>query len=211
MDISFILNLESALAGELPGEVAQSKMAPVDSERYREVALDHRTACVMILLYPKNKEWHLCLIKRPEGNKDDKHAGQLSFPGGQLDDNDDTYEDCALREMQEEVGVAPESIGILGSLTPIYVFVSNFLVHPFVGFSSEYPQWIQQESEVSEIIEVPLRHILRPKTKGTTDIIIREATLKNVPYYDIYGHKLWGATAMIMSELEQLMANLEMD
>jgi 8-oxo-dGTP pyrophosphatase MutT (NUDIX family) len=211
MDIGFIHSLETALAGDLPGKSSQAKMAPINPSRYDEIADDHRIACVMILLFPKNKEWNICLIQRTSTNIDDKHAGQLSFPGGQLDDQDDSFEDCALREMQEEVGIAPESIGILGGLTPLYVFVSNFLVHPFVGFTSESPQWNRQETEVAEIIEVPIRHFLKPKAKGSGDIQVRDAFIPNAPYYDIYGNKLWGATAMIMSELEHVIAQIEVD
>jgi 8-oxo-dGTP pyrophosphatase MutT (NUDIX family) len=211
MDISFIHKLETALANDLPGMEAQAKMAPVHPERYNQVSDDHRIACVMIVIYPKNQEWHLCLIKRSTENPDDKHAGQLSFPGGQLDDQDDSYEDCALREIHEEVGIAPEDVGILGSLTPLYVFVSNFLVHPFVGFCSEYPDWKPQKSEVDEIIEVPVKNILKSKNKGLTDIIVRDTTIPKTPYYDIQNQKLWGATAMIMSELEHIIANIGLD
>ncbi len=211
MDIKFIQDLEKSLSGDLPGEEAQLKMAPMHKEAYRTVPNDHKLACVMILIFPKNKEWHLCLIERPNNNPDDKHAGQLSFPGGQLDEGDDTFEDCALREVYEEIGVAPETIGILGSLTPLYVFVSNFLVHPFVGFTNEYPSYIKQESEVTEIIEVPIKHFTRLKNKGIEDISVRELVLPQTPYYDVNGKRLWGATAMMMSELEHILADIEID
>jgi 8-oxo-dGTP pyrophosphatase MutT (NUDIX family) len=210
MDISFIHDVENLLAGDLPGEEAQNKMSPVDSAQYRTPRDDHKTACVMILLFPKNKEWHLCLIERTDSNPDDKHAGQISFPGGQLSDIDDSLEDCALRETQEEIGVMPETIGILGGLSPIYVFVSNFVVHPFVGFTTEYPNYIKQESEVTNIIEVPLKHFVKAKNKGSDDMNVRGIELPKVPYYDVYGHKLWGATAMIMSEFEHLLSELNL-
>jgi 8-oxo-dGTP pyrophosphatase MutT (NUDIX family) len=211
MDIKLIQALENRLAADLPGEEAQLKMAPVHSEHYRVIRDDHKTACVMILLFPKNKEWYVCLIERTDTNPDDKHAGQLSFPGGQLDSTDDTYEDCALREIHEEIGVAPESIGILGSLTPLYVFVSNFLVHPFVGFTNDYPNFMQQESEVSQIIEIPLRHFTKAKYKGLEDMHVRGTVLPQTPYYEIQDKKLWGATAMMMSELEHILGELDVE
>jgi len=97
----------------------------------------------------------------------------------------------------------------LGSLTPLFVFVSNFLVHPFVGFTSEYPDFRPQTTEVSNIIEVPVMHFTKSKNKGKTDISIRDIVLQDTPYYDVQGHKLWGATAMIISELEQILKELE--
>jgi 8-oxo-dGTP pyrophosphatase MutT (NUDIX family) len=211
MHIKLIQELENRLANDLPGEQAQLKMAPLHSEGYRVIRDDHKTACVMILLFPKNKEWHVCLIERTDTNPDDKHGGQLSFPGGQLDITDDSFEDCALREIHEEVGIAPESVGILGGLSPLYVFVSNFLVHPFVGFMTEYPNFIQQESEVSQIIEAPLSRFTKAKYKGAEDLHTRGIVLPQTPYYDIHGKKLWGATAMIMSELEQILEELDLE
>jgi 8-oxo-dGTP pyrophosphatase MutT (NUDIX family) len=208
MDVSFIQDLEHRLSEDLPGEEAQNKMAPAGSEKYRVITPNHKVACVLALLYPKDKEWHLSLIERASKYPEDKHAGQISFPGGQLNDSDYSYEDCALRETYEEIGVSPDTVGILGSLTPIFVYVSNFLVHPFVGFTTEYPRFVKQESEVKDIIEIPVKHFLKPKNKGLVDITVRDVTLKETPYYDVHGHQLWGATAMIISELEHIIKDI---
>jgi len=205
MDVKFIQTLEKRLYQDLPGEEFQNLMAPVGSERYRVVSSDHKVACVLALLFPKENEWHLSLIERAGYHPEDKHAGQISFPGGKLDPKDYSYEDCALRETYEEIGVPPENVGILGSLTPVFVYVSNFLVHPYVGFTTEYPKFTKQETEVKNIIEVPISHFTKSKNKGRADIEVRDIVLTNTPYYDIYGHKLWGATAMIISELEQIL------
>lgn len=205
MDINIIHSLEKRLAQDLPGFDVQSKMAPpVGNENYKHVAPDHKIACVLALLFPKNDKWHLSLIERASNHPEDKHAGQISFPGGKLDENDVSFEDCALRETYEEIGIAPDTIGILGELTPLYVFISNFLVHPFVGFTTEAPKFTLQESEVKSIIEVPMNHFTKPQNKLLADIKTRDITLQNTPYYDLYGQKLWGATAMIMSELEHV-------
>lgn len=209
MDVNFIHRLEKRLYNDLPGEDFQNIMAPIGSEQYRNIAPDHKVACVLALIFPKDDEWHLCFIERAHQHPDDKHAGQISFPGGKFDDNDYSFEDCALRETYEEIGVPPDNIGILGALTPLYVYVSNFLVHPFVGFTSEYPDFKPQLSEVSSIIELPIEHITKEKNKGKTDIHVRNITLSNTPYYNINGKKLWGATAMIVSELEQILLSLE--
>jgi 8-oxo-dGTP pyrophosphatase MutT (NUDIX family) len=209
MDIQFIHDLETTLESDLPGLEAQLLMAPAHNEAYREISPDHKIACVLILLFPKNKEWHLCLIERASIHTEDKHAGQLGFPGGQLEDMDDSYEDCALREVYEEIGVAPEAIGILGGLSPLYVHVSNFLIHPYVGFTTEYPSFHKQDSEVASILEVPVKFFLKEKNKLIADIHARGIVLKDTPYYDIQGHKLWGATAMIISELAHIIAEIE--
>ncbi len=208
MDIKFIQDLEKRLYQDLPGAYYQNLMAPSGSEKYRIISPDHKVACVMVLLFPKDDEWHLSFIERSNHSPEDKHSGQISFPGGKLDENDYSYEDCALRETYEEIGVPPESIGILGNLTPLYVYVSNFLVHPFVGFTTQYPKFNIQETEVQSILEVPVNHFSKSKNKGTTDILIRDIILPETPYYDIYGKKLWGATAMMISELEQIMKEL---
>ncbi len=208
MDVKFIHSLENRLQRELPGQAAHDLMSPVGSEQYRTIRPDHKIACVLVLIYPKNDKWHVSLIERASIHPDDKHAGQISFPGGQLDENDYSYEDCALRETYEEIGVPPDNIGILGQLTPIYVYVSNFLVHPFVGFTTEYPKFDKQDAEVNSIVEVPIHHFLESKNKGKTNITVREQLLQDTPYYDVYGHKLWGATAMMMSELEHIWSEL---
>ena len=204
MDILFIEKIEKRLAEELPGSRAHMLMSPVEMARYSHLPSQYLKACVLILLYPKADEWHLVLIERTTHDKNDKHAGQISFPGGKLNPSDDSLEVCALRETYEEIGVSPDKVGLLGALSEIYVYVSNFLVHPFVGFTYENPRFSKQDSEVAEIIEIPLEHILNSKNKKRGPISVRDYSLPNVPYYDIYQKPLWGATAMILSEFEHL-------
>jgi len=208
MNVQIIHDLETRLSQDLPGQAAQNLMSPVGAEKYRIVPQDHKVACVLALLFPKDNEWRLCLIERSSEYADDKHSGQISFPGGKMNDSDYSYEDCALRETYEEIGVAPESIGILGELTPLYIYASNFFVHPFVGFTTDYPRFVKQESEVKSIIEAPIDLFTKSKNKHTADIKVRDIILPNTPYYDVYGHKLWGATAMMVSELEQIWTGL---
>jgi 8-oxo-dGTP pyrophosphatase MutT (NUDIX family) len=208
MDIRFIQDLELRLNSPLPGEAAQNLMAPVGSEKYRTVTTDHKTACVLALFFPKNDIWHLSFIERTSDHQNDKHAGQISFPGGSLSPGDASFEYCALRETYEEIGIPPDMIGILGGLTPLFVFVSNFMVYPFVGFTTAYPEFVAQPTEVSNILEIPVNHLLEPRNKGFTDIVVRDILLKDIPYYDIYGQKLWGATAMMVSELEHILQSI---
>ena len=207
MDIHFIERLERNLEDELPGPKAQFLMAPADRIPPPILPDDHRLACVLTLLYPKNKEWHVALIERTAGNKEDVHAGQLSFPGGKFDDKDYSYQDCALRETEEEIGVPSSSVGIVGELTSLYVNVSNFLIYPFVGFMTEFDDFKLQKSEVSSLLEIPLKHFLDQKNKKRGSINVRGSIINDVPYYDIDNKRLWGATAMIMSELEHVVKN----
>ncbi len=198
-----IYNLKS---NELRGLEAHAKMSPVDLSKYRLPTNNYKKASVMLLLYPKNNELHLCYMKRQE-IEGDKHSGQISFPGGQMEDSDNNnFEHCALRECEEEIGVSRNDIEIIKPLSPMYVFVSNFMVHPFIGYSSFTPSFELQTSEVKNIIEVPLSYLQNPNIIGRTNIHIRNTVMKDVPYYDIFGDILWGATAMMTSEFLDLLS-----
>lgn len=210
MDIRFIQDLESRLEKSLPGFEAQQKMSGAHATPdWYEIPDEYRTACVMLMLFPKKSGWNFVLIERSHDDPNDKHAGQLSLPGGKMDDSDKTLEDCALRETYEEIGINPAQIGILGALTPLYVKVSNFLVHPFIGFTTDYPKFVLQTSEVHEVIETPVQLLTDDSKKKTTHIEVRNLVLKNVPTYQIQGKNLWGATAMILSEFEHILKELD--
>jgi 8-oxo-dGTP pyrophosphatase MutT (NUDIX family) len=205
MDIQFIERLEREMEEELPGQQAQFLMAPVERQQNYDVPENSVLACVLALIFPKKKDWHVALIERVSDNVNDVHAGQLSFPGGRFEESDYSYQDCALREAEEELGIHGADVGIIGELTSLYIPVSNYLIYPFIGFMGEEPEYIIQKSEVQNVIEVPLKHFLEPKNKKKTDIDIRNQLLKDVPYYDVHNIPLWGATAMIMSEFESVL------
>ncbi len=147
-----------------------------------------------------------CLIQRTAA-ENDQHSGQVSFPGGKKEISDNSYADCAKREAFEEIGVAMDSIEILGALTPLYIPVSNFHVFPFVGFIEKEPLWNKQTSEVSEIIPIPIAHFLSEENEKTTTVNGRGFSLENTPYFDVNGKVVWGATAMILSEFREVHAN----
>ena len=98
MDIQFIERLERELEEELPGREAQFLMAPMERQQNFEIPDSHVLACVVALIFPKKKDWHVVLIERVSDNPNDHHAGQLSFPGGKFEEKDYSYQDCALRE-----------------------------------------------------------------------------------------------------------------
>lgn len=144
----------------------------------------------------------MVFIERRSNNPNDRHSGQISFPGGKYEQEDVNYEATALRETEEEVGVDQGKIEILGSLTDLYIPVSNFQVFPYVGMTEETPEFELQTSEVSSILEVPFEQLTDPGIVGVKDLKIgSHLTLKGVPYFDVQEHVVWGATAMMLSEL----------
>ena len=147
----------------------------------------------------------MVFIRRTSADERDRHAGQIGLPGGKREEADRTLEMVALREAQEEIGVTPADVRLLGRLSELYIPVSNFVVHPFVGYLEYRPQFLLQEMEVDEVIEVPFRHFADPTIIQKTDIeLVDRVRLRNVPYFDLDGQILWGATAMMISELVEV-------
>ncbi len=203
---ALINKISNAFQQPLPGREVQYQMAAMDRANDLSIKLKNpKDASVLILLYPKNEETHIVLIERTSKNKNDRHAGQISFPGGRHDAEDINFEMTAIREAHEEVGVAKNDIRILGQLTDLMIPVSNFLVHPFVGYCETTPEFIPEIAEVKTIIEVPLSHLQNPDTRRTTDLVTPlKWKLTDVPYFNIDGHVLWGATAMILNEFLEM-------
>lgn len=198
----FIKQVKANFQNPLPGREAQYKMAHAVRLSYKPAPPTATLASTLALFYPKQEEWHIVLIERVSSNPHDRHKGQISFPGGRYDNTDKDLSFTALRETQEEVGVSPRQINLLGKLTDLYIPVSNFLVKPFVGFMEETPHFSPQLSEVQSILEVPFSLFQEKTTIQKKDMKIAEnITLRQVPYYNIYGKVVWGATAMMMSEL----------
>ncbi|MDF1698238.1 MAG: CoA pyrophosphatase [Saprospiraceae bacterium] len=210
MNKSYIPILKQQFKLDLPGASAQTKMSPiVDSHKYRQPDASHRVACVMALLHPKNEELYVTFIKRAASHPDDKHAGQIGFPGGKYEVEDASLIQCALRETEEEIGVNRNDIEIIGELTSLYVFASNFMVYPFVGYLDYMPQYTPQVEEVADIYELPLKNLVDPKFKISRKVRLAEGFYREAPGYNVNGDFLWGATAMISSELETMVQRME--
>ncbi|MEZ4592198.1 MAG: CoA pyrophosphatase [Chloroflexota bacterium] len=193
--------IQRALA--LPNFDARSAhfhMLPTDRNRQRPPELPGRPRVggVLLLLYPNEQRTHLVLTRRREDLK--SHGGQISFPGGRIEQGE-TAVQAAIRETEEEIGVPGNEITILGELTSIYIPPSDYEVHPFVGWvnGGERPSFVPEAREVAEILEVPVKHLLNPNTREIGPIPVRGATY-TVPYYNVNGHKVWGATAIMLSE-----------
>ncbi|MCB9080784.1 MAG: CoA pyrophosphatase [Lewinellaceae bacterium] len=200
--MELIRKIEQGLQRPLPGQQAQFRMAHAARYDNSPPPPTAKQAAVLALFFPKKSDWHLVLIERESHNENDRHRGQISFPGGRWDDTDTSLAYTALREAEEEVGVNRQAIRLLGPLTELYIPVSNFKVSPFVGFTETTPVFQPQESEVRRILEVPFAEFLNPAVCQKTNIpIAPNLLLRDVPFFAVENQVVWGATAMILSEL----------
>ena len=199
-----IQSLENALKEPKPGLDAQLMMMPhprPGNQLYSEVEDTCVKAGVLILLYPWKDRLHVVFTRRTD--RVDFHQAQISFPGGQQE-QDESFKEAALREAHEEVNISPESVRILGELTPLYVPPSNYCVYPVVAFSNSRPDFRPSEHEVEEVIEVPLNHLLNPENIRRETWHYKGRDIE-VPFYSFKEDKIWGATAMILAELLDLL------
>ncbi len=203
---SLIKFLTDALAEPKPGQEAQEIMMPTLSDKSRfslTAKKDARAGGVMILLYLKEGVIHFPLIQRPD--YDGVHAKQMSFPGGKKDIEDKDLIVTALRETTEEVGIDSTKIEIIGSLTELYIIASNFNVLPVIGVLKEVPEFIADGREVDEIIEVRLDELMEEDKQKEKRMTILQGITINAPYFDLNNKVVWGATAMILSELKWIL------
>ncbi len=206
--MTLIKTLEKRLQLPLPGVEAQAKMAHIFRTEDIVVPNHSKKAAVLILLYRKNEEFHTILMKRTSRFPNDKHKGQISFPGGQYEKTDIDFSFTAIRETEEEIGINASKINLLGQLTQLYIPVSNFLVYPFVGYMDGMPNFNPDAKEVDEVIEARLSDFFNQGNRKEKEMEFSSGfRIKNVPYFDIKGHVVWGATSMIMSEFLHLFEN----
>ncbi|MEO7976620.1 CoA pyrophosphatase [Flavobacterium sp.] len=203
----FLQHVPDIIPVILPAENSHAKMAP--PERLKELKnLDvteknPRIAAVMMLFYPKQSNTHLILIVRNAYKG--VHSSQIAFPGGKYETFDADLKETALRETKEEIGIAPEKIDIIKDFTPMYIPPSNFLVHPFLGISQEELLFYPDSREVAAIIELPLSVFLDDEIIVDTMLTTSYADNITVPAFKIEKHLVWGATAMILSELREVL------
>lgn len=200
--MEFIDWLKERLKTELPGIEYQLKMVPSQSREMRFKPMKNpKQSSVLLLLFKKDGAWHTVFIKRTEYKG--MHSGQISLPGGKQEDCDENLAATALRETFEEVGVNPEDVRVLGKLSTVQIPVSGFIVEPYVGYISYEPEFKPDIIEVQEIIISQIELFLRAEVKGEFTYKRDEFSIK-APYYNLLGEKLWGATAMMISEFEEL-------
>jgi 8-oxo-dGTP pyrophosphatase MutT (NUDIX family) len=192
----------------LPGEDSHMQMAPIERllelKRIARSKSTTKKAGVMVLFYPSAKnETHFVLILRKTYKG--VHSAQVGFPGGKHEAVDRNYKDTALRETEEEVGVPSERIKVIRKLTEIYIPPSNYFVQPYLGVTNKNPVFVPQEEEVEAIIEVPLLEFLDDASLIEQTLSTSYATSINVPAFKLQEHVVWGATAMMLNEVRELL------
>lgn len=206
---SFIAHLRIHL-DDLPGEKAHATLMPVNrpfTSEALERKPNYRKSAVALILFPENEDIKSILIQRPDYNG--THGGQVSFPGGKMDDTDIDLEFTARREAFEEISLPFETPSFLGKMSEIYIPPSNFLVEPNVFYVNELPELIGDEREVQSIITFNLFDLLHPDSFKVGDIRnINHLTRKNIPYFEIQEHKVWGATGMILAEMKEIILRI---
>ncbi|MFC2157622.1 NUDIX hydrolase [Acidobacteriota bacterium] len=193
-------SLVELFSEQLPGFLAHEDMIPMPRLGHKLVDSADGScieAGVLALFYPRENRLNLVFTRRTDSVS--SHQAQISFPGGRREP-DEEFEQTAIRETNEELGVDPESVRILGRLTPLYVPPTNFCIYPVVGFAEERPDFRPSPDEVAEVIEVPVDHLLDKINIQRENWTIRGMDLE-VPFYRFEQHKIWGATAMIVAEL----------
>ncbi len=206
---SLINALQSHLVEhQLQGASAHEKMAhPVRKANLIPDPDTVKNAAVLMVLFEKQPaDFYLIFIRRTTTHNGDKHSGQIAFPGGKSEISDPDLMFTALREAHEETAMDLSQIDVLGPLSPIFINVSNFLVHPYLAYSWQLPTLKRQESEIEEILEFPLSSFQNPASRQETRIHISpEIILNHVPCFKIDDHIIWGATAMIMNEFLEIL------
>jgi 8-oxo-dGTP pyrophosphatase MutT (NUDIX family) len=205
--VTFLRALESSLRGDRPGLKAQLRLAPEPrpgTKVYQDVPSSSLSAGVLVLLYPGEGRLLVLLTQRTADLL--HHRAQISFPGGQQEADED-LQVTALRESQEEVGIDPQSLRIMGHLTPLFIPPSNYCIFPTVAYAPERPALQPSEKEVAAVLEVPLDHLRDPRNLKRETWKLRSHDV-SVPFFDYQGHKIWGATAMVLSELLEIIGDI---
>lgn len=196
----FVDKLGKMLSAPLPGLKAQSLMIPPTRRmKVYDQMNEAKLSAVLILFYEVDGEIYFALIKRAK--YEGVHSGQIALPGGQYEETDKELTETALREAEEEIGIEARKVKIIGALSPIYIPPSHFKVFPFAGYYPEKPKFKADGVETTEIIEIKLSDFYNPEFQTEKEIITRDGNRVTVPCFFLNHHIVWGATAMILSEL----------
>jgi 8-oxo-dGTP pyrophosphatase MutT (NUDIX family) len=201
MYADFIHALEYQLRHPLPGKSGQEMMRPympLSPKLDPPPLFKPREGAVLALFYPIQNVPHLLLMERP--SYQGAHSGQISFPGGKVEASE-THLDAAKREAWEEMGVLPEEVKVLGELSKVYVWASNFNIQPFVAFAEQRPEFKPDQREVAAILEAPVDLFFQKNVIKEKPLIGAMGIELMAPYFDVFDRTLWGATAMIISEI----------
>lgn len=208
MNFNLFFNAISRISEvDLPAVSSHIKMAPLERIKSLEEMVDFsdsaKRAAVMMLFYPKDGVTHLVLIVR--NSYPGVHSSQIAFPGGKVEEMDLDLQETALRETFEEIGISSDTINVIRSFSSIYIPPSNFLVYPFMGVSTSELKFVLQEEEVAGIIEMPVSMLLDDSIIAQKILDTSYAKAMKVPVFQIQEHAVWGATAMMLSELKDVL------
>ncbi|SNR59302.1 NUDIX domain-containing protein [Lutibacter agarilyticus] len=210
MDFSLFKDRISAI-DTLPtgGLDAQFKLAPKIRKQLSEDYIENqqpKKAGVLALFYP-NKHNDTCFLLTKRASYNGTHSAQISFPGGKFEANDIDLKNTALRETFEEVGIKKNTISVFKEMTNVYIPPSNFLVTPFLGITYQSPQF-RTNHEVEELIQVTLDDFLNKTVISTTILSTSYAKEIKVPCFKLNSYIVWGATAMMLNEIRELLKNI---
>lgn len=204
--MELVQRLSILLQQPLPGEAAHSKLAPY-RKNFTPKGVEPKHSAVMALFYLKDEKWHLALTKRNEYSG--THSAQVSFPGGKKDEIDSDLIFTAIRETKEEIGVQIEKNQIIGLISSVYIPPSNFLVQPVLAWSPVLPQFELNTREVNYIIEISIDQLKDPASLSHEKIKMSTGLTMTVPCFKIENEIIWGATAVILSEIKELFEKIE--
>lgn len=206
-----IQSISIQLKEPLPGKIGQEPLRPympLTPNFDPPPLIKPKEGAVMALLYPVDEVPHLLLMERP--SYQGAHSGQISFPGGKVEKNESHLE-AAIRESWEEVGLHPDEVKILGELSKVYVWASNFNIQPFIGYTDYKPNFKPDEREVATLLEAPLSMFFEPGIIKEKSLVGAMGVQLMAPYFDVFDRTLWGATAMIISEMLNVIDNAPQD
>lgn len=206
----FVEKLQQELQKPLPGPSAQALMSPMrlKDERFSGPSKKGvRKGSVLILLYPEQGNIYLPLMERPVYNG--HHSGQISFPGGKQEPEDPDPIFTALREAEEEMGIDPEQVQVLGTLTELFIPPSNYHVLPVVGYATKRPSFVPDPVEVAAILEVSLEDLLNEGNIRTARRMLANGLHLDTPCFFVEEQEVWGATAMMLSEFLEIVRRVK--
>lgn len=194
--------LRIELLNDLPGESAHNLMMPTIRDDNLTIPTNQpppTKSAVLILFYQDDGHIKFPLIQRPTYNG--AHSAQVSFPGGKSEKSDKNLIYTALREANEEIGIDPDRVEVVGNLSDLFIWVSNYMVTPVIAFAEKKPEFKKDDLEVDEIIETDLYDIIDLNKRKEGTILVRGKYKIQTPYFDIDNRIVWGATAMMLNEL----------
>ena len=187
----------------LPGEEAHLDLIPfrVSAAEAKKRKENYKLSAVLILLYYKEGEPFFLLTERSD--YDGKHSGQISLPGGKYELSDGGTDKTAMRETEEELGIKVDLIELVGELTEVYISVSNFLIHPYIGYISSVPEISADAREVKSVLHCSVNELLLDKSRIATSLKMQNGiVVKNIPAFKLKEKIVWGATAIILNEFK---------